>query len=102
MRVRHLLAAVLISLVTIACDREPDEPKKPATPPPNPNPVPAVPQASAASASQPKIVPTPATQQRGPETPAVGSVKQPPIKPGGDANPTVTTPATPGATPGNR
>src|SRR5688572_29395047 len=100
MRARHLLADVLISLLTVACDREPEEPKKPATPPPNPNPVPSVPQAS--SATQPNIVPTPATQSRGPETPAVGSVKQPPIKPGGDANPTVTTPSTPGATPGNR
>src|SRR5215216_5494660 len=79
MPARRLFAAVLISLLTVACDRDPGDPKKPATPPPDPKPVPSVPQASAA-ATQPNIVAAPATQSRGPDTPAVGSVRQPPVK----------------------
>jgi len=100
MRAR-LLVALILGLAVLGCDRETDP--KPANPPPKPNPVP-VPQADAAmtaSASQPNIAPNPATTKRGPETPAVGSVAQPPRKPGGDANPAVTTPGGTGLGPGS-
>jgi hypothetical protein len=102
MRHAHVIVASLLITVWLGCNRNPEDPKKPGTPPPNPNPVPSVPQAASApsaDSSQPNIVPSPSTQKRGPDMPAVGSVQQPPRKPGGDANPTVTTPGptSPGA-----
>jgi hypothetical protein len=100
MRPTLLIVGLLVICLMVACDRDKGNPK-PAGPAPNPKPVPSSPQASttAVDSSQPRIVPSPSTQKRGPDTPAVGSVAQPPRKAGGDANPTVSTPqaTSPGA-----
>lgn len=102
MRKQALMAALVAGMFACGCDRNPEDPK-PASPPPNPKPVPAQPQAATVSVNvdQPKIVPSPATQKQGPQKPSVGSVEQPPRKPGGDANPTVTTPGGTGPGPGS-
>ena len=89
MRAR-LIAIAVLGVLVLGCDREEDKPK-PANPPGNPGPVPSTPRAEMA-ASQPNIAPGAATTKRGPDVPAVGSVGQPPVKAGGDANPVPSVP----------